>query len=213
MYICYSELIIDIKLVLVLKISCNSRKANVLVCCLHSSIMQSMASAVDIKSWAVISFDGRMYPNVVEKIANDLGRVCSTKGMVCMLHLHMGLLWLPFFVSWWACMTLGVVSIFQLWLTVFSVVWPKLVDFVWNESLCLSVLHLLDTSTQLFSMYILQKIARPEPIVIEQRNNQRLPAAERVNLMMQELKSKMQSPPAFMLCILPERKTSDLYGM
>eukprot|EP00250_Pteridium_aquilinum_P017282 c23547_g3_i1 orf=275-2986(+) len=98
---------------------------------------KSMAFAANIPSWAVINFDGRMPNHAVEKIVNDLGRVCTSKGM---------------------------------------------------------------------------KMSRPETIVFEQRQNQRLSAAERVQLVMQEVKSKLQSAPVFMLIILPERKTSDLYG-
>lgn len=101
---------------------------------LNNKIMQT---AAEIKSWVVINFDSRMPYNLAQGIANNLGRVCSSKGMM---------------------------------------------------------------------------ISPPEHIICEQRNNQRLPAVERVNLMIQEVKSKLRSPPAFMLCILPERKTSDLYG-
>ncbi|KAI5077233.1 hypothetical protein GOP47_0007057 [Adiantum capillus-veneris] len=52
----------------------------------------------------------------------------------------------------------------------------------------------------------------PGTILCEPRQNQRLPPAERVQLIMQELKSQLKDPPQFMLCILPERKTSPLYG-
>ncbi|MCO5608592.1 hypothetical protein L7F22_062805 [Adiantum nelumboides] len=52
----------------------------------------------------------------------------------------------------------------------------------------------------------------PATIYCEPRQNQRLPPAERVQLVMRELQSQLKAAPVFILCILPERKTSALYA-
>ncbi|KAH7290287.1 hypothetical protein KP509_30G040900 [Ceratopteris richardii] len=98
---------------------------------------KSLAQAVDVSSWAVLNFDGRLQPPAVERIAKDLFRVCTTKGM---------------------------------------------------------------------------KMVPPSVIYSEPRNNQRLPYAERVQLVIREVQSQLKQAPVFILCILPERKTSGLYG-
>ncbi|KAL3349324.1 hypothetical protein AABB24_022451 [Solanum stoloniferum] len=46
----------------------------------------------------------------------------------------------------------------------------------------------------------------------ENQQYRRNPAPVRVEKMLEELKSKLPAPPQFLLCILPERKNSDLYG-
>lgn len=48
--------------------------------------------------------------------------------------------------------------------------------------------------------------------IAEPYNAQRLPPSERVNGMIERLKQQLKAPPDFMLCILPIRKTCDLYG-
>ncbi|XP_059312360.1 protein argonaute 4A-like [Lycium ferocissimum] len=46
----------------------------------------------------------------------------------------------------------------------------------------------------------------------ENQQFRRNPAPVRVEKMLEALKSKLPAPPQFLLCILPERKNSDLYG-
>ncbi|XVE79725.1 hypothetical protein DITRI_Ditri14bG0080200 [Diplodiscus trichospermus] len=49
--------------------------------------------------------------------------------------------------------------------------------------------------------------------VFEERNqNRRSPPVARVESMFEEIKSKLPGAPQFLLCLLPERKNSDLYG-
>ncbi|CAN4111345.1 unnamed protein product [Withania somnifera] len=51
-----------------------------------------------------------------------------------------------------------------------------------------------------------------EHIFEENQQFRRNPAPVRVEKMLQELRSKITTPPQFLLCVLPERKNSDLYG-
>lgn len=39
------------------------------------------------------------------------------------------------------------------------------------------------------------------------------PPHERVNEMFKQMEQKLPGPPEFILCILPERKNSDVYGV
>nr|GMD40226.1 protein argonaute 4A-like [Ipomoea batatas] len=52
----------------------------------------------------------------------------------------------------------------------------------------------------------------PFDVFEENQQFRRAPAPVRVEKMIEMLKSKLPSPPQFLLCVLPERKNSDLYG-
>ncbi|XP_021803958.1 protein argonaute 4A-like, partial [Prunus avium] len=53
-----------------------------------------------------------------------------------------------------------------------------------------------------------------DPFFVFEENNQnrRDPAPVRVDKMIEYIKSKLPGPPELLLCILPERKNSDIYG-
>ena len=54
----------------------------------------------------------------------------------------------------------------------------------------------------------------PEFIVQESHQHAYLPPTQRVQRAIEEVKGKLRKrPPDFMLCILPVRKTSDVYGI
>ncbi|OIT40115.1 PREDICTED: protein argonaute 4A-like [Nicotiana attenuata] len=56
-------------------------------------------------------------------------------------------------------------------------------------------------------------ISKPFDHIFEENPQfRRNPAPVRVEKMLEAVKSKLPSPPQFLLCILPERKNSDLYG-
>jgi hypothetical protein len=64
------------------------------------------------------------------------------------------------------------------------------------------------------SLYQIQTMPAPEFIVQEPHQNANLPPAQRVQRAIDEVKGRLRTrPPDFMLCILPMRKTSDIYGM
>lgn len=46
----------------------------------------------------------------------------------------------------------------------------------------------------------------------ESNQHRREPAPVRVDKMFEYIKSKLPGPPQLLLCILPERKNSDIYG-
>lgn len=96
-----------------------------------------MAAGAQIKSWVVLNFDSRIASQNVSQIAQDLERVCRTKGM-----------------------DIGPASFF-------------------------------------FS---------------DPPGSYRLPPLERVTSMIKRVQLDCKSAPDFMLCILPIRKTCDLYG-
>nr|AJA90771.1 Argonaute 4 [Ginkgo biloba] len=49
-------------------------------------------------------------------------------------------------------------------------------------------------------------------VLEEPPNGRNLNPIDRVERMLEQMKAKLPNPPEFLLCILPERKTSDLYG-
>ncbi|XP_071904616.1 protein argonaute 16-like isoform X1 [Coffea arabica] len=55
-------------------------------------------------------------------------------------------------------------------------------------------------------------IERPYSLIEEDPQNRRLSPAVRVEKMFELIMSKLPGPPEFLLCVLPERKNSDLYG-
>jgi len=58
----------------------------------------------------------------------------------------------------------------------------------------------------------LQLVEQPEDVIEENARFRREPPVVRVEKMFADIKSKLSKPPNFFLCLLPERKNSDLYG-
>lgn len=58
----------------------------------------------------------------------------------------------------------------------------------------------------------MQEIDRPFALVEEDPQYKKAGPVERVEKMIATMKLKFPDPPHFILCILPERKTSDIYG-
>ncbi|KAL3509941.1 hypothetical protein ACH5RR_029342 [Cinchona calisaya] len=55
-------------------------------------------------------------------------------------------------------------------------------------------------------------IERPHSLIEEDPQNRRLSPSIRVEKMFEQIMSKLPGPPQFLLCVLPERKNSDIYG-
>ncbi|KAF5769510.1 putative Piwi domain, ribonuclease H-like superfamily [Helianthus annuus] len=55
-------------------------------------------------------------------------------------------------------------------------------------------------------------LREPYTVIQENQQSSRNPAPVRVELMFEEIQQKLPGPPRFLLCILPERKNSDIYG-
>ncbi|KAJ0703963.1 putative Piwi domain, ribonuclease H-like superfamily [Helianthus annuus] len=55
-------------------------------------------------------------------------------------------------------------------------------------------------------------LREPYTVIQENQQSSRNPASVRVELMFEEIQRKLPGPPRFLLCILPERKNSDIYG-
>ena len=58
-----------------------------------------------------------------------------------------------------------------------------------------------------------QNVDRPYALVEENQNMKKASPLERVDEMFERLQEKLPGEPEFILCVLPERKCSDLYGM
>ncbi|KAL4281556.1 hypothetical protein GQ457_03G044040 [Hibiscus cannabinus] len=56
------------------------------------------------------------------------------------------------------------------------------------------------------------QIAHPFDVFTEMGQNRRLPPVVRVEKMFEMIQSKLPGAPQFLLCLLPDRKNSDLYG-
>ncbi|KAJ6727540.1 EUKARYOTIC TRANSLATION INITIATION FACTOR 2C [Salix purpurea] len=62
------------------------------------------------------------------------------------------------------------------------------------------------------SYFPLESISNPFEVFEESPQCRREPAPVRVEKMIEVIKSKLPGPPQFLLCILPERKNSEIYG-
>lgn len=62
-------------------------------------------------------------------------------------------------------------------------------------------------------LYILQLIERPFTLIEEDPQSRRGSPVARVEKMFEQIKEKLPGPPEFILCVLAERKNSDIYGM
>ena len=61
-------------------------------------------------------------------------------------------------------------------------------------------------------MLFLQLLNDPYTVIQENYQDRRFPAPVRVEKMFEAVKRALPGAPAFLLCILPERKNSDIYG-
>lgn len=65
----------------------------------------------------------------------------------------------------------------------------------------------------LHSLFLnLQKVDDPYTVFEENAQMRRAPAPKRVDAMFELVKTKLPGPPRFLLCVLAERKNSDVYG-
>ncbi|KAA8526554.1 hypothetical protein F0562_008243 [Nyssa sinensis] len=55
-------------------------------------------------------------------------------------------------------------------------------------------------------------IERPHTLIEEEQQNRRASPIVRVEKMFEQITAKLPGPPQFLLCVLPERKNSDIYG-
>ena len=66
----------------------------------------------------------------------------------------------------------------------------------------------------LCSLYlILQTVDEPFAVFEENGQVRRAPAPKRVDDMFDQVKTKLPGAPKFLLCVLAERKNSDVYGL
>lgn len=59
----------------------------------------------------------------------------------------------------------------------------------------------------------MQLIERPFTLLEEEPHSRRQSPVIRVEKMFELIQTKLPNPPDFVLCVLPERKNSDIYGM
>lgn len=59
----------------------------------------------------------------------------------------------------------------------------------------------------------MKHIERPFTLIEEDQQTRRGNPVVRVERMFELITEKLPGPPQFILCVLPERKNSDIYGM
>jgi eukaryotic translation initiation factor 2C len=64
----------------------------------------------------------------------------------------------------------------------------------------------------LFTCLLSQMVEAPFDVFDENPSMRRSPAVRRVEDMFEQVKSKLPGAPKFLLCVLAERKNSDIYG-
>jgi hypothetical protein len=64
----------------------------------------------------------------------------------------------------------------------------------------------------LFNCLVLQMVDAPFAVFDENPSMRRSPAVRRVEDMFEQVKTKLPGAPKFLLCVLAERKNSDIYG-
>lgn len=80
----------------------------------------------------------------------------------------------------------------------------------------LTLLFLNHVSSKLFThtdLSMLQQIDGPYTLIDEDPQSRRAPPIARVEKMFERIRDKLPGPPNFILCVLSERKNSDIYGM
>ena len=60
--------------------------------------------------------------------------------------------------------------------------------------------------------YYVQHIDRPHTLIEEDPQHRRSSPVVRVDRMFENILAKLPGPPQFLLCVLPERKNSEIYG-
>ena len=58
----------------------------------------------------------------------------------------------------------------------------------------------------------MKQIERPYTLIEEDPQSRRASPLARVERMFEQIRAKLPSEPQFILCVLPERKNSDIYG-
>lgn len=61
--------------------------------------------------------------------------------------------------------------------------------------------------------FCLKIIERPFTLIEEEHQYRRAGPLIRVEKMFEQIKVKLPGPPQFIMCVLPEKKNSDIYGM
>ena len=64
----------------------------------------------------------------------------------------------------------------------------------------------------LFTCLVLQMVEAPFDVFDENPSMRRSPPVRRVEDMFEQVKTKLPGAPKFLLCVLAERKNSDIYG-
>lgn len=95
---------------------------------------------------------------------------------------------------------------------------------MWKDERNCKLSSLLTIETQSYAQLLIilplfffplesQNVEDPFDFIFEEKPQFRnLPAAARVDEMFKLIQSKLPGPPLFLLCILSERKNSDVYG-
>ncbi|KAH7576684.1 hypothetical protein JRO89_XS01G0130800 [Xanthoceras sorbifolium] len=79
-----------------------------------------------------------------------------------------------------------------------------------SQLYCLLALSLAH-SHSIYDAFV-KEIDRPFTLIEEDQQSRRASPVARVERMVEQMKSKLPGPPEFILCVLPERKNSDIYG-
>lgn len=74
------------------------------------------------------------------------------------------------------------------------------------------VLHVSSNAIPSLKRLALQKVEDPFDVIEEDPSMRRAPAARRVDGMIDKMQKKLPGQPKFLLCVLAERKNSDIYG-
>ena len=61
-------------------------------------------------------------------------------------------------------------------------------------------------------VWYLQRVEQPFSLFEENPSMRRAPAVRRVEDMFEQVKTKLPGAPKFLLCVLADRKNSDIYG-
>lgn len=59
----------------------------------------------------------------------------------------------------------------------------------------------------------MKHIERPFTLIEEDQQSRRTSPVVRVDKMFDQITAKLPEPPQLILCVLPERKNSDIYGV
>lgn len=62
-------------------------------------------------------------------------------------------------------------------------------------------------------LFMHQEIECPVALIEEEPSMRKEVPVKRVEKMFEQIRTKLSRPPTFILCALPERKNSEIYGM